>query len=296
MAINLKRKLNILSIDGDDDYSGRLQHHLEEDEGCLFNVRRVNALGQAVDYLARNETDLVLMDLSLPDCKGLDSFIRIQSAKPLTPVVILSDLDDDAVALESVRRGAQDYLIKNQTNQKYLPRILSYNIERSRLQMELRKLSLIDEVTGLYNRRGFWTITQQQMQLVERTHKGFIILAMDLDGMKGINDACGHGSGDQALKDAAQILLTSFRRSDIIARVGGDEFAVMAIESGPGSPKLLVERIQENVRQHNQNLRRDFILSLSIGAIYYDPSDPQTLDVLLKRADEAMYQNKKKLV
>jgi len=234
------------------------------------------------------------MDLSLPDSKGLESFMRIQNSQPLTPVVILSDEDDENIAIESVKRGAQDYLVKNQTDGRFLPRIINYNIERARLQIELRKLSLIDDLTGLYNRRGFLTLAEQHIKLIQRTHRGFILFALDLDGFKEINDTWGHSVGDQALKDAAQIMRITFRKSDIVARLGGDEFVALALETNPQHPANILKRLQQNLTQYNEQAGREFQLSFSTGDTFFDANDEISLDNLLKQADRAMYQHKKR--
>jgi len=155
--------------------------------------------------------------------------------------------------------------------------------ELVRLREELRTMALIDDLTGLNNRRGFSTLGEQQLKLADRNKKGMFLLFTDLDNMKGINDSYGHQEGDLALIETASVLRASFRKSDIIARVGGDEFAVLAVESHKGSGEILAARLQERLRTHNAQRNRCYKLSISVGLDYYDPTCPRSIDELLDR-------------
>ena len=164
--------------------------------------------------------------------------------------------------------------------------------EIAQLREELRTLTLVDDLTGLHNRRGFLTLGEQQLKLVDRNREGMFLLFNDLDNMKGINDSYGHQEGDLALIEIASILRETFRKSDIIARVGGDEFAVLAIESHKESGKFLVDRLQENIKTHNEQSKHSCTLSISVGLTYYDPESPCLMYELLEQADRAMYEQK----
>jgi diguanylate cyclase (GGDEF)-like protein/PAS domain S-box-containing protein len=156
----------------------------------------------------------------------------------------------------------------------------------------LRAISLVDELTGLYNRRAFLALCEQQLKMANRAKKGSAIFFVDLDNMKVINDTFGHEEGDQALKETAEILRESFRESDIVARMGGDEFAIMAVEAPGDSIDVLTSRLQERIEARNAAKRGSYHLSLSIGAACYDPESPCTIDELLSRADKMMYDEK----
>jgi diguanylate cyclase (GGDEF)-like protein len=166
--------------------------------------------------------------------------------------------------------------------------------ELVRLREELRTMALVDDLTGLNNRRGFLTLGQQQLKLADRNKKGMFLLFSDLDDLKGINDSYGHQEGDLALIETASVHRESFRKSDIIARVGGDEFAVLAIESHKGSGEILATRLQENLKTHNEQNKHCYKLSISVGLDYYDPTCPRSIDELLDRADRSMYEQKQK--
>ncbi|HEX8359751.1 MAG TPA: two-component regulator propeller domain-containing protein [Longimicrobium sp.] len=159
----------------------------------------------------------------------------------------------------------------------------------------LRAMSLRDELTGLYNRRGLLALAEQQIASSVRQGVGFDVLFIDLDHLKKINDTLGHAQGDQALRDAAALLRATFRKSDVVARLGGDEFAVLVIARAGETPQggVAIARLYDAVERHAATIRRPFTLSMSVGASHFDPSSPATLETLLQRADQQMYANKR---
>jgi diguanylate cyclase (GGDEF)-like protein/PAS domain S-box-containing protein len=172
--------------------------------------------------------------------------------------------------------------------------IMSDITERKQMEEKLRTLSFIDDLTGLYNRRGFLTLAEQQVKISNRTKGKMLLIFIDLDHMKWINDTFGHPEGDHALREMATILRETFRESDIIARMGGDEFVVLTIEGIGESEDLLTARLQENIACHNNGEGNpNFKLSISMGAATYDPGSPCLIDELLGRADQSMYEQKR---
>jgi len=165
---------------------------------------------------------------------------------------------------------------------------------RKRAEDMLRALLLIDELTGLYNRRGFFTLGQRQLKMADRTKKRMVLLFADFDYLKGINDAFGHPEGDRALIEVADVLTGTFRESDIIGRIGGDEFVVLATETDESSVEILATRLQENLEARNAKGGLRYRLSLSVGIARYDPKYPCSMDQLLTRADRAMYEQKQR--
>lgn len=165
--------------------------------------------------------------------------------------------------------------------------------ERKRLEEELRALSLIDELTSLYNRRGFLNLAQQQLKLAKRTKRGPLFFIADLDGLKQINDTYGHEEGDMALIEAARIMKETFRESDVIGRIGGDEFAGIMLEDSNASAGILATRFQESLDAHNAKSTRPYKLSISIGIAHCDPDSSPSIDELLRNADKLMYEQKR---
>jgi diguanylate cyclase (GGDEF)-like protein len=157
---------------------------------------------------------------------------------------------------------------------------------------ELRALTLVDDLTGLYNRRGFRMLAEQHMRLAKRGGPVSYLMSIDLDGFKSVNDIYGHAEGDAALRRVAAVLRTAFRDSDIIARFGGDEFAVLALDSGEMRPEL-IDRVKHALAANNAVAARPYLLSFSIGTARFDPFARVSLDELMVEADARLYDVKR---
>src|SRR5882724_5558448 len=160
------------------------------------------------------------------------------------------------------------------------------------LQAELGNLALTDELTGLYNRRGFMAMAERQMRLGRRTGRGMLLFMVDVDGLKQINDSFGHLEGDRVLKRTAKVLEETFRDSDVIARQGGDEFAVLAIEAAGHSERTIQTRLFDGLGSVNAE-QSDYEISLSIGFERFDPRNCTSIGKLMAKADQAMYEQKR---
>jgi diguanylate cyclase (GGDEF)-like protein len=166
--------------------------------------------------------------------------------------------------------------------------------EHRRLQEQLKSSAITDYLTGLLNRRGFFTLAEQQCKLADRTGQRMSLLFIDLDNMKQINDTLGHKEGDRALIDTASLLRKTFREADIVARIGGDEFAVLlTAHSEPDIEQTVSGHIHHNLNVHNTQGGRPFLLSFSMGFAHYDPEHPCSVGDLLTSADIRMYEVKK---
>ena len=164
---------------------------------------------------------------------------------------------------------------------------------RKQMEDEIRKMAITDDLTGLNNRRGFLALAQQQMSVAERTKRGLVLMVSDLDGMKRINDTWGHLEGDKILIEAAAVLTRVFRAADIIARTGGDEFAVLALKTSDTDPGILIDRLQKQINENNQRQGRLYDLSMSIGFAEYHPGRVCSIDELIQQADMKMYEHKR---
>jgi diguanylate cyclase (GGDEF)-like protein len=166
--------------------------------------------------------------------------------------------------------------------------------DRKAFEERLQVMSTTDELTGLLNRRGFFTLAQQQMKLADRNNNKLLLFYMDLDELKKINDALGHPEGDLALVEAATIFKEIFRKSDIIGRLGGDEFAVLMFEhTTPSDEHAIIVRLRETLKERNNRPGRRYTLSLSTGINIYDPAKSCSLDEFISRADTLMYEEKR---
>ena len=199
----------------------------------------------------------------------------------------------------SERRAAQDGLIKAYDQMEIMvqerTRELQREIEkRENAEEALRQLSITDPLTGLYNRRGFLALAERHLQTARKQHKTLFFFMCDLDRLKQINDACGHPEGDRSIMEAAKILKAAFKPSDVVARIGGDEFAVLAIEERTGEMEATAARIQTALYDFNAKQRLPYALGLSVGFVRAPASKTLTLEHLMRQADAVLYDNKRR--
>ena len=161
------------------------------------------------------------------------------------------------------------------------------------LQAELGNLALTDELTSLYNRRGFMALAERQLKIGRRSGRGMLLFVMDVDRLKQINDSFGHFEGDRALKRTAEVLEETFRDSDVLARLGGDEFAVLAVEASGRSEARIKTRLLECLKSISAKPSR-YEISLSIGLARFDPCSRMSIGELMAKADRAMYELKRR--
>ncbi len=285
---------HVLLIEDDHDYAYILRRMLAARGDDALPFEHVDRLAAGIARIDEGGVDAVLLDLDLPDSFGIDTFLKIHERAPEVPVVVLSGLDDATIAVNAVRQGAQDYLVKGDFEGQLLVRAIRYAIERNHLQQRLRGLSLEDDLTGLYNRRGFIALAEQQLKMARRKGIRLLIAFADLDGLKAINDAHGHTVGSQAIVEAANVLRETFRDSDILARFGGDEFVILLPETEKETFEAPAERLRLNLRAFNDQKAHPYRLSMSLGAAAYDPEEPSSLHRLIEQADQAMYDDKRR--
>jgi diguanylate cyclase (GGDEF)-like protein len=203
-----------------------------------------------------------------------------------------AELDEILSALEEIAESVRAGTTHPPEVEKALQKAASSAMKQSMLDREIRSLAITDELTGLYNRRGFLASATHQIKLAQRNALNVLLLFCDLDNLKGINDTYGHQEGDVALIRTADALEDTFRDSDIIARLGGDEFAVLASEASMPNREDILPRLEESLTRANATETR-YQLSLSIGVARFDPLNPSTLGELMARADKHMYAHKK---
>ena len=286
------RPINVLLVDRDEDTLDELEAGLSVSHAGVLQLEWVGELSQALARLTQGGLDAVLLTLDLPDSEGMVTFERAYAFAPDVPILVMANEADEEEAFSTVQAGAQDYLVKNEVGPSLIVRSVRHAIERHRLFSALRSLSLIDDLTGLYNRRGFADLGEQYLKLARRSGRGVTMVYLDLDRFKTINDSLGHHVGDRALLKVADILRATFRRSDIIARLGGDEFGVLALEAADESSETLVERLRERVTDFNENSAEPYQLSVSIGMVHHDDDPRVRLEDLVAEADAAMYREK----
>jgi len=258
-----------------------------------YRVVTAMRLSAGLARLGQGGIDLVLLDLSLSDSQGIATVLAVRAEAPDVPIVVVTSTADERLAAQSLQSGAQDYLIKDEIDPRMLARSIRYAIDRHQLQRELLNLSLTDELTGLNNRRGFFTLAERQLKLSRRRGQGLVVVLADLDGLKQINDKFGHAEGDRALIATAQVLLATFRDVDIVARLGGDEFSVVVVDADESLEEALRARLLRQIEARNTREDASYTLSLSVGTARQTARKPRTMDELLARADEALYKVKR---
>jgi diguanylate cyclase (GGDEF)-like protein len=257
-----------------------------------FNVSRVATFADAATRLTCFRYDAVLMDPALPDVAGLEAVRGALAIAPQVPLLVLSRVDDEQLALEVVMTGAQDYLVKRQGDETLLRRAVRHAIERKRVERELSQLAKFDPLTGLPNRQLFRDRLEQALRRIGRGGTIVALIFIDLDRFKDVNDRYGHAIGDRLLEAVAGRLRRVVRRSDTVARLGGDEFTI--ILEGLRHVDDAARVAEHALVSLRQSFELDGIvveLGASLGvAIASHPSEVP--DALTHRADVAMYRAK----
>jgi diguanylate cyclase (GGDEF)-like protein len=285
-------QLRVLLVEDNPADARWVREMLAEDTTSEFHLVHASTVRDAVDYLAAHGTglDAVLLDLSLPDETGLNTLQRVLMVAHTAVVIVMTGQGDEQVGLSAMQAGAQDYLVKGQVDGRTLRRALRFALER---QTVLQRLSHRDDLTGLHNRRGFMLQAEQLTRVARRQRAPFLLLFMDLDQLKVINDTFGHAEGNRALVEAADVLRRCFRQSDLLARFGGDEFAALALSSGDADEAIMRARLDGALDAVNVKPDRDYPLSFSVGILTCVPAEDAPIEDLLERADQKMYQEKR---
>ncbi|MDB5037871.1 MAG: hypothetical protein JWQ35_1399 [Bacteriovoracaceae bacterium] len=262
----------------------------------LVHVKR---LAKALKFVKRERFDAIILDLNLPDSHGLESIEQIRAEAGPVPIIVLTGLEDDAVGLEAVKRGAQDYMVKGSVDGNALSESIQYAIARHKIVSDIAKerdqqayFAGHDLLTGLPNSKLLRYQLEHTIAQAARTSKTFGLLFIDIDNFKSVNDSFGHTAADDLLKAFAKRLSGDLRGGDIAARVGGDEFVVVLddikrVQDAAIAAQRLLESVSCNYKIHGQYISPTF----SIGISVY-PKDDVTPEGLISAADFAMLQAK----
>ena len=247
---------------------------------------------EALDKISKTEIDAVITDVVMPKMDGISLTEELLKRYQNLPIMTVTGYAEEYSAETAMASGAREFIKKPFSNTEFIIRF-DKMMREHRAEEALLVLSLTDDLTGLYNRRRFFVLTEQYLKVALRTKKRLLLLFIDMDDLKWINDNYGHNEGDQALVEFAKILQQSFRESDIIARIGGDEFVVLFVSTDENSERLLT-RLHENLKDYNDQRSRRYPLSISVGTAQFDPESPVSIDQLLSEADASMYAQKRK--
>jgi len=251
---------------------------------------------------------LAILDLSMPEMDGIKVCNQVRQNSSATPtyIILLTANTRKELIVTGLEAGADDYVTKPFDTDELHARVkvgmrmvdlqmsLAQRVAELELAQEsLRNLSLTDDLTGLYNRRGFFALAKQQLSSARREGRHASLVYIDMDGLKRLNDTHGHEIGSRVIQEVGDILRETFRSSDLIARIGGDEFVVFETSNDQIDEGTDVQRLQDNVTRHNAQQVRDYEISLSIGVASMDSDSSMTLEELLKNGDKTMYQQKR---
>ena len=290
MAVDITEAVRLLLIEDNPRHAQLLQETMG-DVGVAYSgaqpytLTHVTGLADGLEKLGARDYDVVLLDLSLPEAKGLDALLRIRERFEDVPVIALVGRGEDELAGQALQAGAQDFLQKGKISGELLARAVRAAVHISSLQAALRSLSFIDGLTGLYNRRGFITLADPYIKRAQRLKGQFLIVSVDVAGLKQINTVDGFDEGDAVLRAVSEILRKSFRDSDLLARLEGGAFATLAVDANADKGPVIATRIQYNVQEYNSRTIRNYELKLNLGFTEFDPGG--AIEDLMAKAAEA---------
>lgn len=268
-----------------------LDELLSKDAASPFQLEWAVKLAQGKARLEADETSVLLLDLSSSESQGVDTYLEIQAHAPELPIIILASTADEPLAIQAVREGAEDYLVKEDLDRKVLVRSLRYAIERHKLLSTIQSLPR-DYVTGLYNLQSFSLLAEHQMNVARRAKRGLWLFFIKTDRYWMLNGRVNCRERNRLLSRVAGILTKTFRVSDIIARFRCDEFVVLTVDAGPDTGDIVKQRLLDNLKQDNDANER-FNFSLTVGAALFDPERTLCIGQLLTQADGAMFEQKR---
>ncbi|MEP6833856.1 MAG: GGDEF domain-containing response regulator [Gemmatimonas sp.] len=284
--------IRILLVEDDEDDHVLTRELLVDGFGSHFSLNWVQDTTAGLEELTMRTYDVALVDYNLGTDTGIELLRAAVARGCRTPVIMLTGQNDRATDLEAMHSGAADYLVKGRVTGGMLERSVRYARERHRLMEEISALSLTDELTGLSNRRGFCTMADQRLQLLERRESPCMLVFCDVDGLKQANDKLGHEAGDRLLLDSAKVLRTAFRATDLVARLGGDEFVVLADDVSE-RVEFVVDRLERHIAARNASAGPDAaFLSISVGALAFRAGPSIRLADLIAQADVLMLECK----
>jgi diguanylate cyclase (GGDEF)-like protein len=290
--VTTKEALVRVLLVGEAEEAGRIRRLLGSDDYGPIRIADVSDLGKAAEWFSCEDADILLLDMGPNRERGRAFVEAARAAAPDMPMVILSEFEDEEFEGETLRMGAQDILLKARMDRTALERSLRHSVERHHMRNTLRSLSLIDDLTGLNNRRGFMALAEQHLRVIQRKGAALMIY-LDVDDLKTINDTYGHLEGNRALVVTANVLRACFRQSDILARLGGDEFCVLMTDAREDSAVQVRKRLQQRMDFINALSTWQYKLSWSIGIAEVLSVNQPSMDDLLRIADSRMYEEKR---
>ena len=255
--------------------------HEPADPGPGVEVETATDLGSALERLSEGGIDLVLTAFA----SGSEIIDAIAGRAPDVPVVAVTLGDDEAAA--ALDAGAVDF-VPGDADQETLRRAFRYATSLTRLRVEIHRRQTVDELTGLYNARGFEQLALHHLRIADRTREPVVLLFVRLDHLEEARRTFGSAEEARLLAETASALKRAVRGSDVLARIGEDAFCVLLTGNATGAEALVLSRLVEAVAAHNARAEHPHPLSLSVGTAAYDPTEPVSLDDLMIEADRRL--------
>ena len=293
-AGRFSRRTSLLLVEDDPSYGDLLAEQLSFAWGDAFTLRRCESLAAALVAVREEPPDCVLLDLRLPDSRGVESVAALRDVAPAVPIVVLTSLDDEMVGLEAIEAGAQDHLLKAESDGRLIGRAVHYAVERARFERQLDYQALHDSLTGLPNRLLLLDHLELALRQAEASSERVAVLFVDIDRFKLINDSLGHGAGDRILIETAQSLEAVVRPGDTVGRFGGDEFAVVCALAGEHDLDRLAEQVAKALAEPVTISGREVFVSASIGIGLSGDGGPTAAEDLVRSAEVALDRAKEK--
>jgi diguanylate cyclase (GGDEF)-like protein len=285
----------VLVVDDDEAVSTMLSRALD---GAAHDVEMATGGQEAIDRLRNDSFDLIITDLKMPAVGGVEVLRKAKELDPLCEVIVITGYASVKSAVEVMKLGAYDYISKP-FNLERIRFLVERALEKRRLLQAAserdiyRRLSQLDDMTEVHNRRGFDQFLSAEISRCRRYARPVSLLMIDLDDLKAINDSRGHQAGDTVLREVASTLKRSVRESDIVARYGGDEFAVVLVETSKADAIATANRLRGLMAMPGDldtglNVNSKHPTTISIGVSNY-PTDAGDIDELVSEADRALY-------
>ncbi|MGQ0648283.1 MAG: diguanylate cyclase [Gemmatimonadaceae bacterium] len=288
-----EQEIRILLVEDDEDDYVLTRALLADGVGERGRVDWAYTQLNGLERLLSGNYDVALVDYNLGSETGIELLRAAFARGCTTPIIMLTGQDDRATDLDAMHAGAADFLVKGRVTAEMLERAIRYARERRRLLEQISALSLTDELTGLNNRRAFLAMADQRLQLLERRGAPCLLIFADVDGLKETNDSRGHEAGDKLIVDAGHALRAAFRRTDLVARFGGDEFVILADDARESDIELVLEKLQQHIDIRNLEIpAEDPRLSISAGALCFHTGPDVKLQELIAEADALMLRKK----
>ena len=268
-----------------------ITNFIEKSKRLNAQIKTVDSIKKAKTIMFYEPIDIILIDINVQGMKFDEFYDAFDQDNLSIPYIVITDERDEDIGIEAVKKGAQDYLVRSEISERILRRAIIYSLERHDILDSLYRATIVDELTGLYNRRGLYTLGNQQVELAKRHDDDIFIFYLDLDGMKKINDTLGHEFGDKALIETSNIMHKSFRTTDILSRLGGDEFVVVAVKAQHEFIPIITQRVKDYIKKQNASNKK-YQISISIGVSKIDLESKSPLDDAIHDADKKMYQSK----